>query len=109
MEFLRFKKGGSHDRTDLLPLKVGISILALGAMQKYKIPVHIVCCGLKYFNRHKFRSEVIVEFGRPYKVPDEYLQMYLEDKRHASQLLLNQIETVNHFSLCLYLYRECET
>jgi len=30
-----FPEGGSHDRTDLLPLKAGICIMALGAMQKY--------------------------------------------------------------------------
>ena len=27
-----FPEGGSHDRTDLLPLKAGVCIMALGAM-----------------------------------------------------------------------------
>lgn len=31
-----FPEGGSHDRTDIQPLKAGICIMALGAMQKYK-------------------------------------------------------------------------
>ena len=30
-----FPEGGSSDRTDLLPLKAGICIMALGAMAKY--------------------------------------------------------------------------
>jgi glycerol-3-phosphate O-acyltransferase/dihydroxyacetone phosphate acyltransferase len=36
-----FPEGGSHDRTDFLPLKAGICIMALGAMAKYSIPVKI--------------------------------------------------------------------
>jgi len=31
-----FPEGGSHDRTDLLPLKVGVAIMALGAMSTHK-------------------------------------------------------------------------
>jgi glycerol-3-phosphate O-acyltransferase/dihydroxyacetone phosphate acyltransferase len=31
-----FPEGGSHDRHELLPLKAGICIMALGAMQKYR-------------------------------------------------------------------------
>ena len=27
-----FPEGGSHDRTDLLPLKAGVALMALGAM-----------------------------------------------------------------------------
>lgn len=58
-----FPEGGSHDRTDLLPLKAGICIMALGAMQKYGKKVKIVACGLNYFKGHKFRSKVVMEFG----------------------------------------------
>ena len=64
-----FPEGGSHDRSDLLPLKAGVALMALGAMHKYNVPVSIVACGLKYFKPHKFRSQVIVEFGKPYTVP----------------------------------------
>ena len=44
-----FPEGGSHDRPDLLPMKAGISIMALGAMATYKCDVKIVPCGLHYF------------------------------------------------------------
>lgn len=29
-----FPEGGSHDRPDLLPLKAGVAIMALGAVQE---------------------------------------------------------------------------
>jgi glycerol-3-phosphate O-acyltransferase/dihydroxyacetone phosphate acyltransferase len=50
-----FPEGGSHDRTELLPLKAGVTLMALGAVDKYKVPVKIVPCGLNYFFGHKFR------------------------------------------------------
>jgi len=46
-----FPEGGSHDRTDLLPLKAGICIMALGAMEKYGITVTLVSCGFTYFQQ----------------------------------------------------------
>lgn len=61
-----FPEGGSHDRMELLPLKAGICIMALGAMDKYNTPVKIVPCGFNYYNPHKFRSKVIMEFGPAY-------------------------------------------
>ena len=46
-------QGGSHDRTDILPLKAGIGIMALGAMAKFKdCKVKIIPCGLNYFKGH---------------------------------------------------------
>lgn len=51
-----FPEGGSHDRLTVLPLKAGIGIMALGAMEKYGISVKLVPCGFHYYNRQKFRS-----------------------------------------------------
>ncbi len=52
-----FPEGGSHDRTQLLPLKAGISIMALGACAKHPgLGVVIVPVGLNYFSGHRFRS-----------------------------------------------------
>lgn len=64
-----FPEGGSHDRTDLLPLKAGICIMALGAMEKYGIQVNLVSCGFHYYHPENFRSKVIMEYGEPYAVP----------------------------------------
>jgi glycerol-3-phosphate O-acyltransferase/dihydroxyacetone phosphate acyltransferase len=44
----------------LLPLKAGICIMALGAMDKYDISVKIVPCGFHYFNPQNFRSKAIM-------------------------------------------------
>ncbi|KAJ6606886.1 glycerol-3-phosphate O-acyltransferase [Mycena sp. CBHHK59/15] len=72
-----FPEGGSHDRTDLLPLKAGVSIMALGAMANDpNLRVKIVPCGLSYFHAHKFRSRAVVEFGRALDVPAELVEMF---------------------------------
>lgn len=72
-----FPEGGSHDRTDLLPLKAGVAIMALGAMQHDPdCNVTIVPCGMNYFNAHKFRSRAVVEFGHPIEIPRELVKKY---------------------------------
>jgi 1-acyl-sn-glycerol-3-phosphate acyltransferase len=87
--------GGSHDRTDLLPLKAGVSVIALGAMANDpNVKVKIVPVGLSYFHPHRFRSRSVVEFGRAMDVPAEYVEMYKEGgmrKREAVTKLLDLI------------------
>ena len=60
-----FPEGGSHDRTDLLPLKAGVALIAYSALEKDGLSVPIVPVGLNYFQRHKIRGRVTVEYGRP--------------------------------------------
>jgi glycerol-3-phosphate O-acyltransferase/dihydroxyacetone phosphate acyltransferase len=60
-----FPEGGSHDRTDLLPLKVGVALIAYSALEKDGLSVPIVPVGLNYFRGHRFRGRVTVEFGKP--------------------------------------------
>ncbi|GME75623.1 unnamed protein product [[Candida] boidinii] len=72
-----FPEGGSHDRPDLLPIKAGVAIMALGAMAKNpNCNVKIVPCGMNYFHPHKFRSRAIVEFGKPIEIPKELVNRY---------------------------------
>lgn len=72
-----FPEGGSHDRTDLLPLKAGVAIMALGAMNNDpNCKVKIVPCGMNYFNAHKFRSRAVIEFGHPIEVPMDLVEKY---------------------------------
>lgn len=72
-----FPEGGSHDRTDLLPLKAGVSMMALGAMANHpEVRVKIVPVGLSYFHPHRFRSRAVVEFGQSLDVPPEYVEMF---------------------------------
>ena len=74
-----FPEGGSHDRTDLLPLKAGVVIMALGAMSaNQNLNVRIVPVGMSYFHPHKFRSRAVVEFGSPIDVPRELVSQFDE-------------------------------
>ncbi|KAL9715121.1 Glycerol-3-phosphate/dihydroxyacetone phosphate acyltransferase [Leucoagaricus gongylophorus] len=90
-----FPEGGSHDRTDLLPLKAGVSIMALGAMANDpNIKVKIVPVGLSYFHAHRFRSRAVVEFGTALDVPPEYVEMFKQggsQKREAVSKFLDLI------------------
>ncbi|GLB34985.1 putative glycerol-3-phosphate O-acyltransferase [Lyophyllum shimeji] len=90
-----FPEGGSHDRTDLLPFKAGVSVMALGAMANDpNLRVKIVPVGLSYFHAHKFRSRAVVEFGGALDVPAEYVEMFKEggaQKREAVAKFLNLI------------------
>ncbi|KAI6118395.1 glycerol-3-phosphate O-acyltransferase [Pisolithus sp. B1] len=87
--------GGSHDRTDLLPLKAGVSTMALGAMANDpSVNVKIVPVGLYYFHAHQFRSRAVVEFGSALDVPEGFVQMFKQggsSKRQAVSKLLDLI------------------
>lgn len=87
-----FPEGGSHDRTDLLPLKAGVAAIAFGVQEKFDISVPIVPVGLTYFRGHHFRGRVVVEFGQPIHISKETLKVYGESKRYGYQALLHQIE-----------------
>ncbi|KAI0374799.1 glycerol-3-phosphate O-acyltransferase [Pilatotrama ljubarskyi] len=90
-----FPEGGSHDRTDLLPLKAGVSLMALGAMANNPdLKVKIVPVGLSYFHAHRFRSRAVIEFGSPLDVPTEFVEMFKqggERKREAVGKFLDVI------------------
>lgn len=77
-----FPEGGSHDRTELLPLKAGVAIMALGALaEDPDCGLQIVPVGMNYFHAHKFRSRAVVEFGAPFKIPDELVAKYKNNQR----------------------------
>ncbi|KKA28683.1 hypothetical protein TD95_003075 [Thielaviopsis punctulata] len=77
-----FPEGGSHDRTELLPLKAGVAIMALGALAEAPdCGLTIVPVGMNYFHAHKFRSRAVVEFGPPIEVPSRLVSMYKNNER----------------------------
>ncbi|KAI4739168.1 hypothetical protein E4T50_10368 [Aureobasidium sp. EXF-12298] len=88
-----FPEGGSHDRTELLPLKAGVAIMALGALaEDPNCGVKIVPCGMNYFHAHKFRSQAVVEFGTPVEIPNELVEMYKNgQKREAVGQVLETV------------------
>jgi glycerol-3-phosphate O-acyltransferase/dihydroxyacetone phosphate acyltransferase len=77
-----FPEGGSHDRTELLPLKAGVAIMALGTLADAPdCGLKIVPVGMNYFHAHKFRSRAVIEFGPPFEVPANLVVMYKNNKR----------------------------
>lgn len=90
-----FPEGGSHDRTDLLPLKVGVALIAYSALEKDGISIPIVPVGLNYFRAHRFRGKATVEFGAATYIEPGTLKDYQkggEDKRRVCNSLLTRIE-----------------
>lgn len=89
-----FPEGGLHDRPTLLPLKPGVAIMALGAVAQATDPnqeVKIVPVGLNYFHAHKFRSRVVVEFGKPIVVTKKDGEEYEKNPHKVVDLLLDLI------------------
>lgn len=88
-----FPEGGSHDRTELLPLKAGVAIMALGALAAAPDSgLKIIPCGMNYFHAHKFRSRAVIEFGNPVEVPPELVEMYKRGERREA--VSHLLETV---------------
>ncbi|KAE8410545.1 hypothetical protein BDV36DRAFT_277499 [Aspergillus pseudocaelatus] len=88
-----FPEGGSHDRTNLLPLKAGVALMALGTLaDNPDCGLKIVPCGMNYFHAHKFRSRAVIEFGNPIEIPREIVEQFKRgEKREAVGALLDTI------------------
>lgn len=91
-----FPEGGSHDRPNLLPLKAGAAIIALGTLARSPdCGLTIIPCGMNYFNPNKFRSRAVVEFGPPVKVSGDQVEAFKlggQSKRDAVGSLLETIQ-----------------
>ncbi|KNC79327.1 hypothetical protein SARC_08276 [Sphaeroforma arctica JP610] len=87
-----FPEGGSHDRTELLPLKAGVCIMALGAMTTHPgLNVNVVPCGINYSQANRFRSKVVIQFGVPIEIKKEEVELYTTDKHKAIGDLLERV------------------
>lgn len=91
-----FPEGVSHSEPRLLPLKTGAARIALGAMSVGQNPdaVHlsIVPVGLFYTSKTTFRSEVLLTFGKPFRVMPVELEADAEPPKEAVTDLTKQIE-----------------
>lgn len=68
-----FPEGVSHVESQLVKLKTGTARIALTVASRGKTGVAIVPCGLNYIHRHRFRSQVLMEFGHPIRIDDKWL------------------------------------
>ncbi|KAJ3417363.1 hypothetical protein HDV05_004828 [Chytridiales sp. JEL 0842] len=90
-----FPEGGSHDRTQLLPLKVGVSIMALTAMANTPaMKLKLVPVGLGYFHAHQFRSRAVVEFGEPIDIKPEWVAKYQAGGNGKKEAVNELMDTV---------------
>jgi glycerol-3-phosphate O-acyltransferase/dihydroxyacetone phosphate acyltransferase len=92
-----FPEGGSHDRPGLLPLKAGAAIIALGALARDPdMDLTILPCGLSYFNPHKFRSRVVVEFGDPVQISPDQVATFKQGREAKREVVGALLQTIQN-------------
>jgi 1-acyl-sn-glycerol-3-phosphate acyltransferase len=105
-----FPEGISHVESRLTRLKTGTARIALSVTARGKAAVKIIPCGLNYIHRHRFRSQVLIEFGEPIVITDEWVKAYEADEQEAVReltdllarsLFVMKLRTTSHSSTCL--------
>ncbi len=86
-----FPEGVSHAKSQLVKLKTGTARIALEIAARGKTKVRIVPCGLNYIHRHRFRSQVLIEFGEPIKIGDKWIRDHQKDERETVRQLTEYI------------------
>lgn len=76
-----FPEGVSHVESQLMRLKTGTARIALSVAARKIASPPIIPCGLNYIHRHRFRSQVLIEFGEPVQVDEQWLEKYREDEQ----------------------------
>lgn len=90
-----FPEGGSHDRSNLLPLKAGVAMMALGTISRDpSCRLSIIPCGMNYFHAHKFRSRAVIEFGRPIHVHPDQVEAYKAGGNSRRNAVGSLLETI---------------
>ena len=92
-----FPEGISHAESQLMKLKTGAARIALAVAGRGNTNVMIIPCGLNYIHRHRFRSQVLIEFGAPIVVDSHWAAEYANDNPgtvrkltdHLANALLN--------------------
>jgi 1-acyl-sn-glycerol-3-phosphate acyltransferase len=86
-----FPEGVSHTESQLTKLKTGAARIALSVAQRGKVKVTIIPCGLNYMHRHRFRSQVLIEFGEPIVVDGEWIDDFKDDERETVRKLTDYL------------------
>ncbi len=86
-----FPEGVSHAESQLTKLKTGTARIALEVAARGKAVVTIVPCGLNYMHRHRFRSQVLIEFGEPIVIDEAWIEQYRADEQAAVQQLTEHL------------------
>lgn len=86
-----FPEGVSHVESQLSKLKTGAARVALAVAERGKVQIKIVPCGLNYIHRHRFRSQVLIEFGDPITIDDKWIQNYKQNERDTVRKLTEHL------------------
>jgi len=88
-----FPEGVSHDSSELAPLKTGAARMAYGVKGKHPdTRVFLVPTGLVYFERNRFRSNVLIQFGAPIEIDQAWLDHQSRDGEKAVRELTDLID-----------------
>lgn len=86
-----FPEGVSHAESKMFKLKTGAARIALTVTARGNTRVEIIPCGLNYIHRHRFRSQVLIEFGQPIVIDDQWVAAYQEDEQAAVRKLTDHL------------------
>ncbi len=86
-----FPEGVSHVESELTALKTGTARAALAVASRGRVTASIVPCGLNYIHRHRFRSQVLVEFGEPIVVDEAWLERFASDEKQSVNDLTDEL------------------
>jgi glycerol-3-phosphate O-acyltransferase/dihydroxyacetone phosphate acyltransferase len=86
-----FPEGVSYTASELQPMKTGAARIALSSLAE-GVPVVIVPCGLSYRRKQRFRSRVLVQYGRALALGDDWKERYAADSRQAARELTDDVE-----------------
>jgi glycerol-3-phosphate O-acyltransferase/dihydroxyacetone phosphate acyltransferase len=86
-----FPEGVSHAESRLAKLKTGTARIALEAAGRGVEDVTVIPCGLNYIHRHRFRSQVLIEFGEPIEIDTHWIRAFSDDPQDAVRKLTDRI------------------
>ena len=78
-----FPEGVSHVESQLVRLKTGTARIALSIAARGKTSVAIIPCGLNYIHRHRFRSQVLIEFGEPIVIDEKWQRDFEKNEQET--------------------------
>ena len=92
--FLIFPEGISTGDRKLSKIKTGAARIGFGAMVRnnWGLNINIVPVGLSYSNPIKFKSNVIIRYGKPIQLKS-FEKDYKHDERNCVKQLTSQIQT----------------
>lgn len=92
-----FPEGGSHDRTNLLPLKPGVVLMAIYSLLEGAEDIVILPVGLAYSESHGIQSNASVYYGTGITISKSDVEEFQVDRYAVVNRILGVIEKgLNH-------------